>query len=621
MREYQYKYIENLKEVFHLNAPPAVIPKDAAAYVEERAHRAKKIRQLSQENTDLLREHLFPTLDNIVTACDEDIRNLEAFAAALNERGNYLDMVLCYQLHNALVVYARQHGKRDMLIRELYNSAMALFYMQDILQSAGQNTYQWRLGSLFGEAASYIRQYDEIENMETRGYIHRAMGNLALVYPGLNHEDGERKMAAIRRSLRILTDPVYHKKSPELPWEVYITRSHQERTTGLGLLRAGEDDPQVLREIIESAEYVIDQQRRAAVKLGGKPAFRWQYAYEAAQYHCGIRPLSYFLGWLEQAYMERDEKDYSLEGTYYNMFLPALYADYITKDPDYRAKKKEIMQLMYRRMTKYVRRMPDNQLSEAIQKRLLACVTTFVEYPDGLLEKDFILKLVACRNPDGYVSSRMAAAVAEMLVNQAVAVQPELLVGALGCQDTQEVRARQEELRTFVYEGCLLHNVGILTFNHFVRHIARSWLEEEKDMYQCHVWSGKMMLDQSESTQPYVWAALGHHRFYDGSGGYPDSYRREEDPNPMLTDLISAAVHLVRLLDDRMHLTSHPLTLEAALSQIRADAGNRLAPHWASALCQLEPELRQYLKNGQMRAYEEAFSLLRRKNGSNPVKG
>lgn len=613
MREYQLRYIENLQEVFRLNAPPDEIPEDARAYAQDRARRAKEVRRLSQENTSLLRDCLFPELDNIAAADEEEIQNLEKFAAALNQGGSYLDLVLCYQLHSALITCARRQGKRDMLIRELYHGAMALFYMQDVIQSAGQNTYQWRLGSMFGEAASYIRRYDQIEDMETRGYIHRAMGNLALVYPGLNHQDGQRKMAAIRRSLRILTDPVYHEKSPGLPWDLYITRSHQERTTGLGLLRAGENDPQVLREIIESTEYVMDRQREAAAKKGTPPAFRWQYAYEAAQYHCGIRPLSYFLGWLEQAYMGRDEKDYSLEGTYYNMFLPALYADYIARDPECRIRKKEIMQMMYRRMTKYVRRMPDNQLSSAIQKQLLACVNTFAEYPDGLLEKDFILKLVACRNPDSYVSSRMAAQIGVMLADRAVSAAPELLVGALGCRDEGEVRERREELRAFVYEGCLLHNVGMMTFHHFVRHIARSWMEEEKDMYQCHVYSGKIMLEQSESTRPYVWAALGHHRFYDGSGGYPDSYSREEDPNPMLTDLISAAVHLVRLLDDRMHLTSQPLGLDQALDQVRAGAGTRLAPCWARMLCGLEPELREYLKDGQVQAYEEAFGLLRQK--------
>ena len=611
MREYQEKYIANLRQVFQLNAPPASIPQDGAAYARERAGRAEEIRRLSEENTRLLRRELFPVLDNIVSAGEEDVRGLQLFAAALQDRGAYLDLVLCYSLHSALITYARHWNKRDMLIRELYQGAMALFYMQDILMSAQQTPYQWKLRMLFGEAASYIKQYDQIEDMETRGYIHRAMGNLALASSGLNHEDGLRKMTAIRRSLRFLNDPVYHEKSPGLPWELYIYKSHQERTTALGLLRAGENDPQVLREVMESAEYVMDQQREAARERGQTPALRWQYAYEAAQYHCGVRPLSYLLGWMEQVYMERDERDYSPEGIYRNMFLPALYAAYFEGDPEHRAKKKEIMGLMYRRMTKYVRRMPDNQLSESTQKNLLACLNSFVEYPDGILEKDFILELVACRNPDGYVSSRMAAEIGVMLTDLALEQEPQLLAGALGCRNGQEAAARREELRTFVYEGCMLHNVGVMSFQHFVRRIGRSWLEEEKEMYQCHVYSGEVMLSQSESTRPYRWAALGHHRFYDGSGGYPAEYCREADPNPMLTDLISAAVHLVRLLDDRMHLTSRPLSLEEALTQIRADGGTRLAPHWARLLCELEPRLRVYLKDGQAKAYEEVFALLR----------
>lgn len=614
MREYQKQYIENLRQVFALNAPPAAIPPDAAAYMEDRAGRVAEIRRLSQENTELLRRELFPLLDNIVSAGEEDIRNLEAFAASLSGQGEYLDLVLCYTLHMALITYARHWEKRDMLIRELYHGAMALFYMQNILASSRQGPYQWKLGMLFGEAASYIKQYDSIEDMETRGYIHRAMGNLALVYPGLNHQDGQRKMAAIRRSLKVLTDPAYHEKSPGLPWDLYIFKSHQERTTGMGLLRAGEQDPQILREIMESAEYVRDRQLEIAKKHGTPPSLRWRCTYETAQYHCGVRPLRDLLRWMETAYMERDEKDYSPEGVYRNLFLPALYAAYIDGNPEYRAKKKEVVGLMVRRLVKYIRRMPDNQLSESLQKTLLSVLQAYVEYPDGLSQKEFILKLVACRNPDSYASSRMAAQVAKLLVDKAVREEPELLTGSLGCSTVDEVRAKAPELSRFVYEGCLLHNVGMMSFDHLVRHIGRGWLEEEKEMHQYHVYSGEIILSQSESTRPYVWAALGHHRFYDGSGGYPERYRREDDPQPVLTDLISAAVHLIRLLDNRTFLTSQPLPLPEALARIKADAGTRLSPDWARLLCGLELELEEYLKGGQAEAYQEAFDLLRERD-------
>ncbi|WP_322170710.1 hypothetical protein [Acutalibacter caecimuris] len=611
MKEYQEKYIANLRQVFRLNAPPQAIPQDAAAYAADRGRRVAEIRRLSAENTQLLRQELFPLLDDIASAGEEDIRSLEGFAAALCEGAAYLDLVLCYTLHMALITYARRQGLRDMLIRELYQGAMALFYMQDILTSSQQTPYQWKLAALFGEAAAYIRQYDSIDDMDVRGYIHRAMGNLALAYPAPNYQEGQRKMAAIRCSLQILTDPAIQAKSPGLPWDLYIYKSHQERTTGMGLLRAGESDPQILREVMESAEFVLDRQTEMVKKHGGAPALRWAYAYEAAQYHCGVQPLHYLLGWMEQAYMERDEGDYSHEGVYRNMFLPALYAAYLEDDGELQAKKRAVMELMYRRMARYVRRMPDNRLSESTQKNLLACLQSFIEYPGGILEKDFILKLVACHNPDSYASSRMAADVAMLMVDRAVDACPQVFVGSLGLSRAGDVPAHREALRTFAYEGCLLHNVGVLPFNNLTRHIGRSWLAEENEIYQCHVFAGRLMLDRSPSTRPYAWAALGHHRFYNGQGGYPAAYRREEDPQPVLTDLISAAVHLVRLLDGRVFLTSTSLGLAGALARIRAEAGVRIAPCWAQVLAGLEPALQAYLQTGQVRAYEEAFALLR----------
>ncbi len=70
---------------------------------------------------------------------------------------------------------------------------MTLFYMQDIIRRADRTDYNWKMSLMFGEAASYIKEYDRIEDMETRGYIHRAMGNLALAYSGLDEADGRRR--------------------------------------------------------------------------------------------------------------------------------------------------------------------------------------------------------------------------------------------------------------------------------------------------------------------------------------------------------------------------------------------------------------------------------------------
>lgn len=611
MKGYQEKYIQNLKRIFELNAMPGEIPQDAAAYAEQRMERGLAVRRIAGENTALLRAELFPLLDDIATASREDVESLEEFAAGLNEGGAYLDLALCHKLYEALVTYARHWRLRDLLIRSLYNQAMALFYMQEILNRTGRSNFRWKMNLLFGEAASYLKQYDEIDNMDTRGYIHRAMGNLALAYSDLDPESGRKKLSAIRRSLRILQDPVYHEKSPSLPWALYLSKTHQERTTALGLLRAGIVDPQVQREVMESAEYVLDQQKELSRQRGGSPPMRWRYAYEAAQYHCGVRPLGYLLNWLEKVYLERDPADYTHEGMYCNMFLPALYASYLAKSPEMSRSKKLVLGLMYRQLAAYVRKMPDNQLSEATLNNLLACLQSFVEYPDGIQEKDFIITLAVCRSPDTFVASYMAAQVARMLVGRVLEDCPQALSGTLGYIESQDLCAHRQELETFAYEACLLHNVGVLAFSNLLRRAGRGRLEVEEEMYRCHVYAGQTLLDQSESTRPYAQAALGHHRFFNGKGGYPSEYSRSEDPNVLMTDLVSTVIHFIHLLGVTPSLSREPLPLEQALAEVRAEAGARLNPAFCGPLLTLEPELREYLQDGRAKAYEKAFELIK----------
>ena len=145
MKEYQERYIANLKEIFLLTAPPQEIPQDVPAFAKERRRCWEQARVLAVENTVLLREELFPVLDNIVSASEEDVENLEEFAGQLLSGATQLDVVLNYYLHNALIVYARRWNKRDMLIKALYNGAMALFYMEDLVRHAGQSRYKLSL--------------------------------------------------------------------------------------------------------------------------------------------------------------------------------------------------------------------------------------------------------------------------------------------------------------------------------------------------------------------------------------------------------------------------------------------------------------------------------------------
>lgn len=612
MKKYQQVYLDNLRQIQALGGIGETLPEDAGSFLAQRQQCARQRQQLVAENTALLREELFPVLDNIVSASKEEIAALEEFTDAMGAGVHQLDLVLGYKIHSALLTYARKWEKRDLLIRQLYQTGMSLFYMQEIVGRAGKNLYRWKMGLMFGEAASYLKRYDEIQDAQTRGYIHRAMGNLALCYSGLNLEDGQRKMAAIRRSLQILEDPVYQEKTPSLPWDLYLYKSHQERTTAMGLFRAGISDPAVLREVMESAEYVQERQMESSRRRGTRPSLRWRVVYEAAQYHCGIGTLPDLLRWMEEAYLERDQADYTEEGTYANLFLPALYADYVAKNPGYPEKKQAVLKHMYRRVVEYIRRRPDNRMDERLIQDMISCLKTFIEYPDGVQQKDFLIELVICRDPDIYVPFRLAAELSGLLVRQAARRQPELLVGVRGCGTVEQVQARQEELCRFAYECGMLQDVGALAFYSLIRQRGRGWLEEEREMYQYHVYAGQALLDNCPSTRPYVPAALGHHRYYDGSGGFPPEYRRGEYPDQPITDLVSAAAFLVDRLRGTGWDQQEELTLPQALEQVRQASGTVLSLDACSLLLEMQETLERELPRMEAQAWREAFRLLKR---------
>ncbi len=612
MREYQWAYMENLARVIELYDPFRDLPEDGAALLSQRREKCRRIQAIIEENNAMLRQHLFPMLDDIASASEEEISHLEDFAAQLGSGGpNQPDLVLHYILRRALVTYARKWGKRDMLIRELYHAGLSLFYMQEIMDRCGQVRYRWKMGLLFGEAASYIKEYDGIADPETRGYIHRSMGNLSLAYGGANLEDAQHKLDAVRRSLQILTDPAYQAKTPSLPWDRYIYTSHQERSSALNALRAGVSDPLVLREVMESAQYVREFQEEDCRKRGVKPMVRWRMGYEAAQYHCGIQPLGALLRWLEEAYMGRDEGDYSEDGIHYNISIPALYADYISQDGEFRLKKKEVLLHMYHQVAEYVRRAPESQVGELLLKYLLQFLQNFVEYPDGIQAKEFLLQLVVCRQPDAYVHFRLTATLTEALASRALSERPALLLGVLGCGDVGQLRARRVEILKFAYENGLLYSIGVLAFNNMLLHIGRSWLEEEREMFQDQVYAGASILARNPSTRPYAATALGYKRFFDGNGGYPAEYDRAANPDRAITDLVGVAADLIQFTDDTNPQNRRPFTLEQAMEKIREGAGTRYDPGMVGLLDGLGPDLEGRLRQVKAQAYEDAFRLLK----------
>ena len=81
----------------------------------------------------------------------------------------------------------------------------------------------------FTEAAAYLKYFDEIEDMETRGYILRSRANMSL---GGFKSPGE-KIRLVRETLCVMQDESYREKEPDLPWDRYLYMTHQQMASSV----------------------------------------------------------------------------------------------------------------------------------------------------------------------------------------------------------------------------------------------------------------------------------------------------------------------------------------------------------------------------------------------------
>ena len=269
MEKYQEEYLELLKRAAKSTCPPAEEHSPDSFLEALSEANAASIEEIKR-GTEILRENLFPLLDNILSASDEELESLNEFAGKLMSGVEQKDVGLHYRIHLALLSYARHSGLKEMLIRELYQTAMALYNLETMLSPNALRLFTVRMRVYFSEAASYFDSgdYDGITDAETRGYIHRSMGNIALSYDTSDPESAKEKLAAVTRSINILSDPDVRAKTPSLPWDVYLYKSHQERTSLLSFLRTGHANPDAFAQVLESAQIVQEHQLKQMRERG-----------------------------------------------------------------------------------------------------------------------------------------------------------------------------------------------------------------------------------------------------------------------------------------------------------------------------------------------------------------
>ena len=141
------------------------------------------------------------------------------------------------------------------------------------------------------------------------------------------------------------------------------------------------------------------------------------------------------------------------------------------------------------------------------------------------------------------------------------------------------MQTRREELCQTAYECGLYHDLGKCAVLMYIDNNARRLLDEEFFCIQSHPRTGADILNRMGCGRTLALAALYHHCYYNGKGGYPNDVSSCPPEIKGIVDALSVADSLDAATDNIGRCYNLAKPFRTLLEELRAQSGTRYAPN------------------------------------------
>ena len=177
----------------------------------------------------------------------------------------------------------------------------------------------------------------------------------------------------------------------------------------------------------------------------------------------------------------------------------------------------------------------------------------------------------------------------------------------------EEVRRSRIEICELAYECGLYHDVGKSCVFLYIGNNYRRLLDEEFTCIQWHTVFGCELLCNVGGKDDLAPAALYHHTFYDGHGGYPKNYPPCPAGIKPIVDALTVADSLDAATDNIGRCYTMAKPVDTLLGEFHAQRGTRYAPEVVALLDDEEfcRDLKETLDETRKSVYLEVYHVKR----------
>ena len=614
-------YIERMSQIHDLSMPSLEGIEDAEAFSTRLRENFAQISRLAAENRSILEEQLFPLLIADKQLTEEEIREIDSFQGRLldYEDSESFDLPIAFIVSERLLKDAIE--KEDLLakIRQMDLQISVCYTMMNMTERLSEYpeiaSHYRKIGTNIGSVFIQLREkenFTKIESEEARELVLTNARFAAAFYENTPDEQ-ESNLEMLRTSLQIADDPFYTDLMPGFDWQFYRYRilTYFARSTDFCNCRGfGETQ---LKEIGERTEELWELWHT-------DPAYFSELENESYvefhllknRYYAGKITQEDYRDSLLQIYYYRDKTLYDICGIVENIQVPVEILGLIRKER-YTEPDKALIISLFNDVTGFIFHLPSSGVLTFVLELFMHMMEYFVELPGGPDFKHIMLDMLEALHPPTYVHSRMVAQLAVCLCGHLIDSSPELLIGAEGCRTAEDVAGNRDNILNYTWYAGLCHDAGKICIIDTVLVYGRKLLDMEFDLIKAHSKMGAAMLRRFPSTAKYADIALGHHKWYDNSDGYPEEFDARNSPVKAVIDLIQCADGLDAATDMIGRSYSRGKTLDDYIAEIREGSGTRYAPWLADLLGR--PEVREdiefLLKEGRNQNYQDTYMFLK----------
>ena len=539
----------------------------------------ENIRLLRSHIEMLLKESLYPMLDNINNISAEDEADLFSTVQEISSYESRLDPGLALMIYQRLLERAREQKDDDKILKYLYWCGITLFFFHEEQEE--------KILAYFEEGASYAKKYNLIGDPETRKYIHRCLGNKSMMLYSI---DQQKAFESDELSFSFWNGLMFAGKDPDFPWINYFFSCLSHRYASITQKAHSDPDSEtkeMLQKILDTAMSInkLYLKNRELFSLFGST--RYEFILWEAQFLSGLISFEQLRENIRRVQAETLPDDYSENAMFIRIHLDSYLMFYATKMKKLKDIREDVINSSMKNIIDYFSFIPMTVRPRDVNEHLQLFVTNLRGIFRPAEQLDFILKMTTFRHIPTYAHSITVGKIASCLTEFLAAENPACFVGCMDITQPEEVRGRLKELCGFAETAGLCHDIGKLTFVSNPYMHARILTEDELEIVKMHPADGHKMMERSDGAtlhEGYSDIILGHHKYFDNSGGYPEDFDITKSKYKVMIDIISAADAIDSATDDIGKTYAETKSLETVCAEIRAGAGRRYSPVVADLL-------------------------------------